>query len=311
MGAEASPSGGAALPGRQGEEAPGCAPDAPRRSFRLVLEFDGAGFSGWQRQPVDRTVQAVVEAALSRILCAPVAVVGSGRTDAGVHARGLLASFEAATALRVEELARALDALLPEDVGVVSLGEAAPGFHARIHAAWKWYRYTWLRSRRRQVHLRRTAWRVGAALDVAAMDRALHAVRGRHDFAAFQSSGSPRTSTVRTILGARLLEEGDLLHLDLVADGFLYGMVRAVAGTLLEVGRGARTPEAVVTLVGSRDRTRAGAAAPAHGLVLVAAGTAAEPLPAFVDPSLAAGLESGHAATSPAPRGERTEPCES
>src|SRR5690606_30976329 len=133
---------------------------------------------------------------------------------------------EARTGLAAEELERALDALLPEDVGVVCLREEAPGFHARIHAAWKWYRYTWLRSRRRRVHQRRTAWRVGATLDVHAMGRALDALRGRHDFAAFQSSGSPRKSTVRTILGARLVEEDDLLHLDLVADGFLYGMVR-------------------------------------------------------------------------------------
>ncbi len=284
---------------------------APSRTFRLVLEFDGAGFSGWQRQPEDRTVQAVVEEALARILGAPVAVVGSGRTDAGVHARGLLASFSAATGLRVAALERALDAVLPEDVGVVSLQEEAPGFHARIHARWKWYRYTWLRSPRRRVHLRRTACRVGAALDVAAMERALSAVRGRHDFAAFQSSGSPRKSTVRTIVGARLVTEDDLLHLDLVADGFLYGMVRAVAGTLLEVGRGVRAPETVAALLASRDRRRAGPAAPAHGLTLVAAGTASEAHPAFVDPSLAAALESGQTDPATAPRGERTEPCES
>lgn len=281
------------------------------RSFRLVLEFDGAEFSGWQRQRDDRTVQAVVEAALSRVLGGEVAVVGSGRTDAGVHARGMLASFEARTALPVAELARALDALLPKDVGVVSLGEEAPGFHARIHATWKWYRYTWLRSRRRRVHYRRTAWHVPPTLSVPAMRQALEALRGRHDFAAFQSSGSPRRSTVRTISGARLVEEDDLLHLDLVADGFLYGMVRAIAGTLLEVGRGVRAPEDLDALLRARDRTRAGPAAPAHGLVLVAAGTAEDPCPAFVAPSLAAGLESGHAATSPAPRGERTEPCES
>ncbi len=281
------------------------------RSFRLVLEFDGAGFSGWQRQAADRTVQGVVESVLSRVLGGEVAVVGSGRTDAGVHARGMLASFEAVTTLRTAVLERALDALLPEDVGVVSLSEEAPGFHARMHAAWKWYRYTWLRSRRRRVHERRTAWLVGATLDVAAVTRALDALRGRHDFAAFQSTGSPRRSTVRTILGARLVEDDARLHLDLVADGFLYGMVRAIAGTLLEVGRGVRAADSVAALLLSRDRTRAGPAAPAHALVLVAAGTEGEPHPAFVDPSLAAGLESGHEAPSTAPRGERTEPCES
>jgi tRNA pseudouridine38-40 synthase len=125
------------------------------------------------------------------------------------------------------------------------------------------------------------------------MRAALDRLRGRRDFACFQSSGSPRRSTVRTLAGLRLAQEGGLLRMDAVADGFLYGMVRAIAGTVAEVGRGARPPEDLDALLASRDRRRAGPAAPAHGLALVAVGYAGDPAPAFVDPSLRADLESG------------------
>lgn len=281
-------------------DAPDPAPPRPVRTFRVDLEYDGEAFCGWQRQAADRTVQATLEEALSRLVGAPVAVVGAGRTDAGVHALATVASFSAATALDAATIARALDATLPEDVGVRGVSER-PGFHALRDARWKWYRYTWLRSPTRRVHERRTAWRVAVPLDVAAMRAAAAELRGRHDFAAFQSSGSPRRSTVRTLVGVRLLEDGARLALDLVGDGFLYGMVRAIAGTLSEVGRGARRADATAALLASRDRRLAGPAAPAHGLALVAVGYADDEPPTFVDPSLAAGLESGRSDRERAP----------
>jgi tRNA pseudouridine38-40 synthase len=262
------------------------------RVIRLDLEYDGAGFEGWQRQAGGRTVQGVVEEALARVLGERTAVVGAGRTDAGVHARRMPASFRTTAAMEARTLLRALDAVLPEDVGVLAVEDAAPTFHALRDARWKWYRYTVLRSRERRVHHRRTSWRVGAALDLAAVREASAALVGTHDVAAFQSAGSPRRGTVRTVGGLAWTEEGPLLHADVAADGFLYGMVRAIVGTLVECGRGRRDPRSIAALLASRDRRLAGPAAPAHGLTLVAVGYAGDPVPAFVDRRLAAGLES-------------------
>jgi tRNA pseudouridine38-40 synthase len=278
---------------------------APRRGratrpFRLDLEYDGAGFQGWQRQPGERTVQQVVEEALARILSQEVGVVAAGRTDAGVHAEAMTTSFSARTALEERDLARALDAVLPEDVGVVALSQAAPGFHALRDARWKWYRYAILRSRFRRVALRRTTWRVGMRLDVDAMRDGAARLVGRRDFAAFQNAGSPRVSTTRCVAALAWSEDGPLLRLDAVADGFLYGMVRAIVGTLVEVGRGRRSAASLEDVVASRDRARAGPAAPAHGLALVRVGYAGDAPPAFVDRALAAGLESARTTKRPA-----------
>jgi tRNA pseudouridine38-40 synthase len=270
--------GGAAGPGAGAE-----------RVLRLDLEYDGERFCGWQRQPRDRSVQQVLEEALSRVLGEEAGVVGAGRTDAGVHALRATASVRTRSRLPAATVERALDALLPEDVGVVAVSDAPPGFHALRDARWKWYRYAWLASRRRRVHLRRTAWRVAGPLDEEAMARAAGALVGERDFACFQSSGSPRRSTVRRLAGLRVAPEPPLLVLDAVADGFLYGMVRAIAGTLLDVGRGARDPSGLAALLASRDRTLAGAAAPPHGLVLVMVGYAGDRPPGFVDPSLGLG----------------------
>jgi len=268
------------------------------RTFRVDLEYDGAAFAGWQRQAQDRTVQAVLEVALGRLLGAPTRVVGAGRTDAGVHALAAVASFETPNPRPAATILRALDALLPDDVGVVAVTEA-PGFHALRDARWKWYRYTWLRARTRRVHERRTSWRLTFALDLEAVCAAAARLLGRHDFACFQSSGSPRRSTVRTLAGVRVVEDGPRVALDLVGDGFLYGMVRAVAGTLVEVGRGARRAASLDDLLASRDRGRAGPAAPAHGLALVRVGYASDRMPDFVDPALAANLESGESDPEP------------
>jgi tRNA pseudouridine(38-40) synthase len=188
----------------------------------------------------------------------------------------------------VAEIARALDALLPEDVGVVDVSEAPPGFHARRDAAWKWYRYTIDRSRRRRVATRRRAWRVSPPLDPGVLAGLLQALRGRHDFAAFQKTGSPRRSTVRTILGTRLVEEGGLLHLDVCGDGFLYGMVRLLVGSFVAWAR-ADDPDAAVgrlrvLLREAPGAGRPGASAPAHGLVLVRVGARGEAPPPFATP---------------------------
>jgi tRNA pseudouridine38-40 synthase len=205
----------------------------------------------------------------------------------------MTASFVATTSLRESDLARALDAVLPEDVGVLGVREAARDFHALRDARWKWYRYELLRSRFRRVGLRRTTWRVGAALDVDAMRAGASALVGTRDFAAFQNAGSPRRTTVRRVAALAWSEEGEILRLDAVADGFLYGMVRAIVGTLVEVGRGKRDVASLESVVASRERARAGPAAPARGLRLVRVGYADDRTPAFVDRALGTDLESG------------------
>jgi tRNA pseudouridine38-40 synthase len=270
--------------------------DAPPRVLRLDLEYDGERFLGWQRQAGGRTVQGVVEEALARVLGAPTPVVAAGRTDAGVHALGMVASARTRSTRSAREVARALDALLPEDVGVRRVSDAAPTFHALRDARWKWYRYLVLRSRARRVFRRRTAWLVRAPLDLARVREAAALLCGRRDFAAFQSSGSPRASTVRT-LSLSASERGACLRLDAVAEGFLYGMVRAIAGTLVEVGRGALAPSDVSDALASRDRRRAGPAAPPHGLCLVAVGYAGEAPPPFALAGRGTGVESGPVAS--------------
>ncbi len=272
--------------------------DAPGRTLRLDLEYDGEAFAGWQRQSDRRSVQEEVEKALERLFLVPTPVVGAGRTDAGVHARGMVASFRTASSIPAPDIERALDGLLPEDVGVRAVREAKPGFHARRDARWKWYRYAILPSRRRRVHERRAAWRIPEPLDVPTLAAGVEPVAGRHDFARFQKTGSPRQSTVRTIVAATLSEERGLLHLDFVGNGFLYGMVRLLVGTIVD---GARRPvpdpaaaaaRMRVLLGGAAGIERVGASAPAHGLTLMAVGVEGDEPPAFVGPTPLVDLES-------------------
>jgi tRNA pseudouridine38-40 synthase len=269
-------------------------PATPRlRHLRLDLEYDGTDFLGWQRQAVGRTVQSEVERAVAEVLAgAPHAVVGAGRTDAGVHALGQVASFRTAHPMPCATLARALDARLPEDVGVRSVREAPAGFHARRDALWKWYRYAILRERGKRPLQRRRTWRRAGPADREALQRAADVLEGRHDFASFASSGSSRRSTVRTLHRLVWSEEESLLHLDVVGDGFLYRMVRTVVGTLLrDAEQGG--PERVRAVLEARDRRAAGPVVPAPGLTLMAVAMRGEPPPAHVPEFLRPAVESG------------------
>ncbi len=239
---------------------------APELSWRLTISYRGERYGGWQRQENALTVQQVIEEALASVLGAAVRVTGASRTDAGVHARGQVASLRAAAAAGA--LVHGTNAHLPEDVRVLAAEVTPPGFHARKHAWAKEYRY----------HLRRVAvlspldapfaLRVDAGLDVAAMAAATALLVGRHDFTAFAKSGGSARDPHRRLDLAEWLEEGDALTFRVVGEGFLRGMVRALVGTLLEVGRGRRTPASFGALLAGRTRGEAGPNAPAHGLVL-------------------------------------------
>lgn len=238
---------------------------------RFTLEYDGSDFEGWQRQaPGHRTVQGAFEDGLARVTGAFTPVVGAGRTDAGVHAEGQVASAELATRLPVGDLWRALNAVLPADLAVVALEIAEQGFHARRDASSKLYRYrVWNGSQRSPLRERRASWMAGT-LDLPAMAAAAGHLRGCHDFSSFQAAGSSARSPVRTLLGIEVEgRAGGEVEFRLEGDGFLRHMVRNVVGTLLEVGQGRRAPAELREVLEARHRAAAGPTAPARGLTLM------------------------------------------
>lgn len=244
---------------------------ADHRTLKLVLQYDGTDYVGWQRQAVGTSIQGLLEDALLPIEGRRVVVHGAGRTDAGVHALGQVASLTLTATLDAVTLARALNAVLPADVRVVHAAEADADFHARFSASAKVYEYRFLIGPYATPFLRRYALHVIAPLDVEALRAASRALVGTHDFAAFQGTGSEVHTSVRTVrrLDWRGGGSPELpLVMEIEGDGFLRHMVRNIAGTLLDVGIGRRDPAHIAEVLRSRDRARAGNTAPAHGLFL-------------------------------------------
>ncbi len=240
-------------------------------SFKITVAYDGTPFVGWQRQASGTSIQGLIEDALAELDGCHVAVVGAGRTDAGVHALGQVASF----ALTREDVApavvvRSLNAKLPQEVRVVRAERVADGFHARFAAKSKTYRYRLCNAEVMPPFDRLYAWHVQGPLEIDDMTQAATFVEGRHDFAAFQTLGGAPGPTTRTIGLSQVTTtlDGFVLY-EVTGDGFLRHMVRAIVGTLMEVGRGRRPPEWMRDVIASRDRAQAGQTAPAHGLFLV------------------------------------------
>jgi len=243
------------------------------RTFKAVLSYDGTDFSGFQRQANARSVQAELEQALRPIEGTDVTVAGAGRTDAGVHALGQVASFTLSTAITASELFQALNATLPEDVRVLSIAEAEPGFHARFSARAKVYRYRISNTGVMSPFHRRYAWHISRRLGLQAMNEAAGELLGEHDFACFQAKGGKTKTSTRTITVSGWTEEplvgGRLLIYEIAGTGFLKYMVRNVIGTLVEVGDGRRSPASLRALLASKNRAAAGPTAPPTGLYLV------------------------------------------
>lgn len=239
-----------------------------RRTYRLTLCYDGTGYQGWQRLPGKRTLQGTLEQALTEIFQEPVEVSGSGRTDAGVHAEGQVASFSAPE-LPVKTLVARLRHLLPADMGIVSADFAPERFHARLWAKEKTYVYRVWNSDQPDVFQRRYRTQIPQKLDVEAMRRGAELMLGSHDFLAFCANKQFKKSSLRTLRSLDICQEGDELRFVLTADGFLHHMVRILVGTLLEIGMHKREAEEIPEIFRSRRRENAGQTVPAGGLCLL------------------------------------------
>lgn len=239
------------------------------RNIKLLLSYDGTDFSGWQRQPDRRTVQQELEQAIGRLTGVEPTTTASGRTDAGVHAVGQVVHFLTASRHPPETFLKALNALLPHDVRVRGAWEVPQAFHATLDAKRKLYRYVIDNGRVADPFQTRYAWHVFAPLDATAMHRAAQALLGRHDFHSFETQWPNRTSSVRTITHVAVNRMADFVWVDVEADGFLYNMVRAITGTLVEVGKGKWSESKVAEALAAEDRREAGPTAPPQGLFLV------------------------------------------
>ncbi|MGB8170439.1 MAG: tRNA pseudouridine(38-40) synthase TruA [Chthoniobacteraceae bacterium] len=242
------------------------------RTIKLTLAYDGTAYAGWQSQPGVTTVQGLLEAALEKITGAAARTLASGRTDAGVHALAQVVSFRTQTHLSGEVLRRAINANLPDDVVIHEAVDVPAAFHPIRDVIRKGYRYAIHDGPLRDVFRRRYCWQVPRRLDADPMSRAAAALLGTHDFAAFQTQGAPRRSTVRTVYRAELCREcqpqADFLTFQIEANGFLYNMVRAIVGSLVEIGRGAQSEDWMAKVLASADRRQAGPTAPPQGLFL-------------------------------------------
>ncbi|MDP4161673.1 MAG: tRNA pseudouridine(38-40) synthase TruA [Bacillota bacterium] len=237
--------------------------------YKCVLSYDGTGFFGYQVQPNKRTVQGEVEAVLAKLHKGrDVKVTGSGRTDAGVHAKGQVIHFDSPLNIPNDKWVIALNSLLPADVSILTVEDAVDGFHARFDAVGKEYRYYLQLSSNRDPFMRNYAYQYPFSVNVNAMEQASVFLKGTHDFTSFCSAKTEVVDKIRTIEEIDFSFEGNLLILKFVGNGFLYNMVRILTGTLLEVGTGARTPEEMAFILEKKDRRYAGKTAPAHGLYL-------------------------------------------
>ena len=235
----------------------------------MTLAYDGTAYLGWQIQPRGDTIQERVEGALSRMAKAPVRVVAAGRTDRGVHAEGQVAHFELEHPIPTVGILRGLNAMLPGDIRILEVTGVSPEFHARFCARAKTYRYHIDRSPVPLPFRSRYALHYPHALDRDALDRAAEAFVGEHDFRAFRASSCDAKTTIRRILVSEWVDEGGELVFEVTATGFLQHMIRSMVGTLLEVGRGKRSPSSIVKLLASGERSQAGPTAPAKGLHLI------------------------------------------
>lgn len=239
------------------------------KRVKLVIAYDGTRYHGWQLQPGEPTVEGYINKALSELLGEEIAVIGASRTDSGVHARGNVAVFDTESRIPAEKLCYAINVRLPEDIRVQQSMEVEPDFHPRRVKSQKTYEYHILNRRIALPTERLYSEFIYYPLDIQAMQKATQYLVGEHDFRSFCSVKTQAESTVRRIYQLEAMQNGDNITISVTGSGFLYNMVRIIAGTLIEVGRGAYPPEQVKVILTGCNRSLAGPTAPAKGLVLV------------------------------------------
>lgn len=239
------------------------------KNYKMVLAYDGGRYNGWQKQGnTENTIQERLEAIVSDLAGTATEVYGSGRTDAGTHAAGQVANFHMDWQGTEAALMDAINDRLPEDIAVLSLEQVAQGFHSRLHARGKLYEYTIWYGNRPPVFQRKYVFRCKTTLDIAKMEQAAQALVGEHDFRSFCANKRMKKSTVRKIYDIKFYKKEDSLTIAYYGNGFLYQMVRILTGTLIEIGEGKRSAEALPVVLAALDREQAGFTAPAKGLIL-------------------------------------------
>lgn len=239
------------------------------RNIKLTIEYDGKDFNGWQKQPNKLNIQGEIERAIYNITKEEVDLIGSGRTDAGVHALGQVANFKTNSEISIEKLPLAINSQLKNSIVIKEAEEVDERFHSRYNAKHKTYRYIINNSKCGTAIYRNLEYSYPFKLDVEKMKQASKYFEGEHDFKAFKSSGTSSKNSVRTIYKAIVKQEGEKIIIELTGNGFLYNMVRIISGTLLDVGLGKIRAEEIPEIIESKDRQRAGKTLPAHGLYLV------------------------------------------
>lgn len=238
------------------------------KNIKLTIEYDGTNYAGWQRQNNQITIQECIEEAISKIVKEEVSITGSSRTDSGVHARGMVANFKTDSSVPSNRFREAINTKLPDDIAIIKSEEVPLDFHSRYNSKGKTYCYTIINRYEKVAIFRNYACHVKDKLNLEDMKEACKPFIGKHDFKAFRTTGSSVKTSVRTITDLHIEEDGELLKIYITADGFLYNMVRIIAGTLIEVGSGKIKKEDIKNIIDEGKREEAGFCAPACGLVL-------------------------------------------
>jgi len=239
------------------------------RNIKLTIEYDGKDFNGWQKQPNKLNIQGEIERAIEYITGEKVDLIASGRTDAGVHAIAQVANFKTESNIPLEKIPIALNTKLKRSIRIIKAEEVEERFHSRLNCKKKTYRYVINNSLEGTAIYRNLETHIPQKLDVEAMKKAIKYFEGEHDFKAFKASGTSSKSSVRTIYETKIYKDNEKIYIELTGNGFLYNMVRIIAGTLLDVGIGKIQPEEISSIIEAKERTKAGKTLPAHGLCLM------------------------------------------
>ena len=239
------------------------------RNIKLTIEYDGKDFNGWQKQPTKLNIQGEIEQAIKEITGEDVELIASGRTDSGVHSLGQVANFKTNSNIEIEKVAIAINSKLKKSIVIKKAEEVSEDFHARYSCKGKKYRYIINNSQQGTAIYRDLECHIPQKLDVEKMRKAIKYFEGEHDFKGFKASGTSSKNTIRTIYKAEIKQEGERIIIELTGSGFMYNMVRIIAGTIVDVGLGRINPEEIPRIINLKDRNKAGKTLPAHGLYLV------------------------------------------